>query len=107
MFYFLSITSSHNGIVSSDTLTFTYPSQVAEYIRNYIDQRYIQSLLSHVEYSELDSPKDGFLPSPADIDASCDAAHGNTAVVFEAGEDVGSARVFGVVFTVTRKYTLE
>ena len=106
MLYFLTTTESHKRVVSSNHMTFMSPRQVANYIRDYIDQPYIQALLSEIEYAELDEPKDDFLPLPEDIDAACDAAHNNTAVVFEAGENVGSASLFGVVFTVTRKHTL-
>lgn len=103
MLYILSILRSYKRKVSCEDLTFTSAGQVADYIRSYIDQPYIQELLSDIEYAELDSPKDDFLPLPADIDAACDAARNQTATVFEAGEEVGSASLFGVMFTVTRK----
>ena len=106
MLYILSILSSYNRKVSCEDLTFTSPGQIADYIRSYIDQPHIQDLLADIEYAELDLPKDDFLPLPDEIDAACDAAHNHTATVFEAGEEVGSAQLFGVMFTVTRQGAL-
>jgi len=105
MFYTLNIQRSYKGAIAGYDITFTTATQVAEYIKNYIDQPTIQDVLSDVEYAELDIPMDDFLPTPLDIDARCDVS-GDGVVVFEAGEHVGNAQYFGVVFKVTRKQQL-
>jgi hypothetical protein len=101
MIYTLNIASSYKGTIAGDDLTFTSATQVAEYIRNYIDQPNIQTILSDIEYAELGEPLDDFLPTPFDIDAKCDIS--GEAIVFAAGESVDDVQQFGVVFKVTRK----
>ena len=102
MIYTLNVTCSYSGTNTREDLTFTSATQVAEYIRNYIDQPHIQTVLSDIEYLEIGRPLDDFLPSPLDIDAKCDAS-GDSSIVFEAGESVENAKHFAVVFRVTRK----
>jgi hypothetical protein len=104
MIYTLNIASSYKGIISRDDITFTSATQVAEYVRNYIDQPNIQFILSEIEYAELGAPLDDFLPTPSKIDADCDVS--GEAIVFVAGEDVDDAQQFGIVFKVTRKQGL-
>ena len=104
MIYTLNVARSHKGIIERDSITFTSAVQVAEYIRNYIDQPNIQEILSDIEYVGLGDTMDDFLPTPFDIDAKCDVL--GEAIVFMAGECVDNAQEFGVVFKVTRKQGL-
>lgn len=102
MIYKLFVDCSYKREFSRQELTFTSTNQVVGYIRSFIDQPYVQSALSDVEYAELDMPKDDFLPLPSDIDEVCDRANKMPLVVFEAGEDISNAQLFGVVFRVMR-----
>ena len=104
MIYTLKIASSYKGVISRDDITFTSATQVAEYVRNYIDQPNIQYILSDLEYAELGATMDDFLPTPSEIDEQCDVS--GEAIVFVAGEDVDDAQQFGIVFKVTRKQGL-
>ena len=100
--YTLTITRSIRRTISTEVCTFYSPQDVADYITIYIDHPETQSMLAEVEYHELDEEKGTFLPTAEDIDVACEAGYDDTAVVFEAGEEVESASLYGLAFMVKR-----
>ena len=105
--YTIAVVRSERRVKTIEDCSFNTAVEVSDFIRSYIDQPDTQALLSEVEYHELDMSKDTFLPYPEEIDAACDRGYNGASIVFEAGEDIESASVYGLVFAVAREDAME